>query len=73
MKCQGIGVCIAFRQFNVGSLQVAQSQLLDSTFSIMGALMAKESLAGISDDPSTGGPYVMWKDTDYAHIMVPVE
>jgi len=36
-------------------------------------IVPKESLAGMSDDPSTGGPYVMWKDTDYAHIMVPVE
>jgi hypothetical protein len=27
---------------------------------------------GISDDPKSGGPYVMWKGTTYAHIMVPV-
>ena len=33
----------------------------------------KELLAGITDDPSSGGPYVMWKDTDYAHIMIPVK
>jgi len=35
--------------------------------------MPKELLEGMNDDPSTGGPYVMWGDTDYAHIMVPVE
>jgi len=35
-------------------------------------IVPKEALEGISDDPSTGGPYVMWKDTDYAHIMIPV-
>jgi hypothetical protein len=29
-------------------------------------------LEGISDDPDNGGPYVMWKNTPYAHIMVPV-
>jgi hypothetical protein len=29
-------------------------------------------LAGLSDDPDNGGPYVMWKGTPYAHIMVPV-
>jgi hypothetical protein len=29
-------------------------------------------LQGISDDPNNGGPYVMWKGTTYAHIMVPV-
>jgi hypothetical protein len=32
----------------------------------------KEMLAGYTDDPSTGGPYVMWGDTDYAHLMIPV-
>lgn len=32
----------------------------------------KELLEGITDDPSSGGPYVMWKDTPYAHLMVPV-
>ncbi|MGR3312243.1 hypothetical protein [Roseovarius indicus] len=29
------------------------------------------SLEGMSTDPHNGGPYVMWKGTDYAHIMVP--
>jgi hypothetical protein len=29
-------------------------------------------LEGISDDPTNGGPYVMFKGTTYAHIMVPV-
>lgn len=33
----------------------------------------KEMIAHITDDPSSGGPYVMWKGTDYAHIMIPVE
>jgi len=31
-----------------------------------------EMLEGITDDPGTGGPWVMWGDTPYAHIMVPV-
>jgi hypothetical protein len=31
-----------------------------------------QMLDGISDDPDNGGPYVMWKGTPYAHIMVPV-
>lgn len=35
-------------------------------------IVPKASLKGITDDPSSGGPYVMWKDTPYAHIMVPV-
>lgn len=32
----------------------------------------KAMMEGISDDPYNGGPYVMWKDTPYAHIMVPI-
>ena len=28
-------------------------------------------LEGISTDPHNGGPYVMWKGTPYAHVMVP--
>ena len=33
----------------------------------------KELLAGMTDDPAAGGPWVMWGDTDYAHIMIPVD
>jgi hypothetical protein len=29
-------------------------------------------LEGLSADPHSGGAYVMWKGTPYAHIMVPV-
>jgi len=36
-------------------------------------IVPKEMLKGLSDDPFNGGPYVMWKDTPYAHIMVPVK
>lgn len=35
-------------------------------------IVPKELLKGITSDPSQGGPYVMWGDTDYAHIMIPV-
>lgn len=31
----------------------------------------RKSLEAFPDDPGAGGPYVMWKDTPYAHIMVP--
>jgi hypothetical protein len=27
---------------------------------------------GVTDDPHSGQPYVMWKGTPYAHVMVPV-
>jgi hypothetical protein len=35
-------------------------------------VVPRELLQGITDDPSGGGPYVMWKDTPYAHVMVPI-
>jgi len=25
----------------------------------------------ISSDPDNGGPWVMWRDTPYAHLMIP--
>lgn len=28
-------------------------------------------LEGLPTDPDNGGPWVMWKDTPYAHIMIP--
>jgi hypothetical protein len=36
-------------------------------------IVPKSLLEGMTDDPSEGVPWVMWGDTDYAHIMVPVE
>ena len=35
-------------------------------------IVPKELLEGITTDSSSGGPFVMWKDTDYAHLMIPV-
>lgn len=35
-------------------------------------ILPKELLEGITDDPNSGGPYVMWKDTPYRHLMVPL-
>ena len=38
-------------------------------------LMPKDpsSLDGLSTDYTTGGPYVMFKDTPYVHMMIPLE
>ena len=35
-------------------------------------ILPKAMLQGITTDPKSGGPYVMWADTPYAHIMVPI-
>ncbi len=38
---------------------------------IMILLPDPKLLETISSDPSNGGPFVMWKGTPYAHVMVP--
>ncbi len=38
---------------------------------IMVLLPDMRMLKGVSADPNNGGPFVMWKGTPYAHIMVP--
>ncbi len=48
----GYAASFALREFIVGSLQVAQSQLLDSTFSIMGALRKADDI--VSRDEING-------------------
>lgn len=40
---------------------------------IMVAISDQAMLEGISTDPDNGGPWVMWKGTPYAHIMIPTE
>ncbi len=32
-----------------------------------------EDLEGLPTDPHNGGPYVMWRGTPYAHIMIPID
>jgi hypothetical protein len=39
---------------------------------IMAIVADLAQLAGLPTDPNSGGAYVMWKGTPYAHIMVPV-
>lgn len=39
---------------------------------IMVATSDTKLLDSLPTDPKTGGPWVMWKGTPYAHIMVPV-
>lgn len=31
-----------------------------------------DMLAGLPSDPDNGGPWVMWRDTPYVHIMAPM-
>ncbi|WP_411282133.1 hypothetical protein [Gemmatimonas sp.] len=38
---------------------------------VMMLLPDPQLLNGISADPNNGGPFVMWKGTPYAHVMIP--
>ena len=33
----------------------------------------RDALNGISLDPHNGGPWIMWPDTPYAHLMIPID
>ena len=32
-----------------------------------------DALSGISRDPHNGGPWIMWPDTPYVHLMTPID
>ena len=36
-------------------------------------LPGEDALAGYSADPHNGGPWIMWPDTPYAHLMIPID
>ena len=36
-------------------------------------LLPESLMANLPTDPYAGGPYVMWKGSDYVHVMVPLE
>jgi hypothetical protein len=38
---------------------------------VMAIVSDSRLLASLPTDPHHGGPWVMWKDTPYAHIMIP--
>ena len=39
---------------------------------LMVVVATADALAGLPTHPKEGGPWVMWRDTPYAHIMVPL-
>lgn len=48
------------------------SEWLDSGPHIMVLVPDRRLLDTLPTDPHSGGPWVMWKGTPYAHVMVPV-
>jgi hypothetical protein len=51
----------------------ADNEWVESGPHIMIATPNPAQLEVVPTDPNNGGPWVMWKGTPYAHIMVPVE
>ncbi|MBA2670307.1 MAG: hypothetical protein H0U67_08060 [Gemmatimonadetes bacterium] len=45
--------------------------LQDGVPHIMLIVSDTRQLESLSQDPHNGGPWIMWKDTPYAHVMVP--
>ncbi|UTM59007.1 hypothetical protein L4174_020015 [Photobacterium sp. CCB-ST2H9] len=55
----------------------AESETADNQWIVEGPHLMiitpdKALLDSLPTDPNNGGPYVMWKDTPYQHIMVPI-
>lgn len=40
---------------------------------LMVLVPSREAMANLPTDPNNGGPWIMWPDTPYAHIMIPLE
>ena len=40
---------------------------------LMVVVPGENSLAGFSEDPDNGGPWIMWPGTPYEHLMIPID
>lgn len=52
--------------------QTADNEWVVAGPHVMVVAPSPAALAAVPTDPKNGGPWVMWKDTPYAHVMVPV-
>lgn len=50
-----------------------ENQLIKEGPHMMVLFPAHDAYQDFPTDPQAGGPYVMWKDTPYVHLMVPLE
>ena len=50
----------------------ADNQWIDEGAHIMIVVPDPSMLDSFPTDPQQGGPYVMWKGTPYAHVMIPI-
>lgn len=55
-----------------GTVPTADNQWVQNSGPhIMMVVSDHRLLEGLSTDPNNGGPWVMWKGTPYAHVMIP--
>lgn len=53
--------------------QTSDNEWMDPVVPHVGIIVPDAaSLAGLPTDPDSGGPWVMWRDTPYVHVMVPL-
>jgi len=78
-KIEGTGIAYMLRGDNGASnvdpyatKPTADNQWVFSPAHLMVLFQDQKMLDSYPTDPMTGGPWVMWKGTPYAHIMVPV-
>jgi len=78
-KIEGTGIAYMLRGDNGGSNTdpyamgpTADNQWVKSPPHIMVLYSDPKMLDAYPTDPKSGGPWVMWKGTPYAHVMVPV-
>lgn len=78
-KLDGPGIAYMLRGDNGASntdpyatKATADNQWVVTPAHVMMLVQDPKMLDSYSTDPKSGGPWVMWKGTPYAHIMVPV-
>lgn len=79
-KADRVGLAYMLSGDNVGVSNVdpfaagptADNQWVVEGPHVMILLPDAKMLDALTTDPNTGGPYVMWKGTPYAHVMMPV-
>lgn len=78
-KVEGTGIAYMLRGDNGASntdpyatAPTADNQWVVSPAHVMVLVLDPKMLDAYPTDPKNGGPWVMWKGTPYAHIMLPV-
>lgn len=66
------GDCAVSNRDPIAMAPTADNEWVQEGPHLMLLAPSRDALAGMSHDHTSGEPYVMWRDTPYAHIMAPV-